>query len=192
MSERFELGAPTQPSEHAELLALVRQSLGFPADRAQDWLRQLGPEHVRIARAGTRVARRPPPDPPPARRSPIDGRSRDRLASRSDPLLLLLPGEEPRRIADHLRWMVRVLDVPAALETRGYSACVRGEVALDVRDDVVPENQATFVVSVEHGRASVHRARSVPRAVAIDGDDDDLARLTSLFTGPARWMPEIF
>jgi predicted acetyltransferase len=136
-------------------------------------------------------------------------------ASPSDPLLLL-PGEEPRRIADHLRWMVRVLDVPAALEARGWTACVRGEVALDVRDDLVPENHATFVLSVENGRAAVHRTRSAPRAVAIDvralaalytgyasaeelrvrggidGDDDDLARLTSLFAGPAPWMAEIF
>lgn len=136
-------------------------------------------------------------------------------ASPSEPLLLL-PGEEPRRISDHLRWMVRVLDVPAALEARGWGACVRGEVALDVRDDGVAENHATFVVSVESGRATVRRVASAPRPVTIDvralaaiytgyagaeelrvrggidGDDEDLARLTSLFAGPAPWMAEIF
>jgi predicted acetyltransferase len=93
---------------------------------------------------------------------------------------------------------------------------VHGEIALDVRDDVVPENQATFVLSVEHGRAAVRRASSAPHPVAIDvralaalytgypgaeelrarggidGDDEDLARLTSLFAGPAPWMAEIF
>jgi len=136
-------------------------------------------------------------------------------ASPREPLLLLL-GEEPWRIAAHQRWLVRVLDVAAALEARGFGACVRGEVALDVRDDVVPENQATFVVSVDGGRAQAQRTSAAPRAVTIDiralaalytgylgaeelrarggidGDDADLARLTSLFAGPAPWMAEIF
>jgi predicted acetyltransferase len=136
-------------------------------------------------------------------------------ASPSEPLLLLL-GEEPWRIADHLRWLVRVLDVPAALEARGWAAGARGEVALDVRDDVVPENQATFVLSVDSGHAVVRRTSSAPHTVTIDvralaalytgylaaeelrvrggidGRDDDLARLTSLFAGPAPWMADVF
>jgi len=56
MSPHFEIGVPAQPSEIEPLLALVVQSLGFPADRASDWLRQLGPENVRIARYGAHVA----------------------------------------------------------------------------------------------------------------------------------------
>lgn len=133
----------------------------------------------------------------------------------ADPVLLLLR-EEPWQIADHQRWLVRVLDVAAALEARGWPPGALGEVALDVRDDVVAENQATFVLSVEAGRAQVRRTDAAPRAVTIDvralaalytgylgaeelrarggidGDDDELARLTALFAGPAPWMAEIF
>ncbi|HMG25166.1 MAG TPA: sterol carrier protein domain-containing protein, partial [Kofleriaceae bacterium] len=136
-------------------------------------------------------------------------------AAPGEPVLQLL-GEEPWRIADHQRWMVRVLDVPAALAARGWSACARGEIALDVRDDVIPDNQATFALAVDAGRAEVRRIAPGPRAVAIDvralaalytgylgaeelrarggieGDDGDLARLGSLFAGPAPWMAEIF
>ena len=136
-------------------------------------------------------------------------------AAPSDPLLLL-PGEEPLRVVEHLRWMVRVLDVAAAIEARGFGACVAGEVAIDVRDDVVAENRGTFAITVEGGRARVRRTTAAPRAVAIDvralaalytgylgaeelrarggidGDDAELARLTSLFAGPAPWMAEIF
>jgi predicted acetyltransferase len=136
-------------------------------------------------------------------------------AAPGEPLLQLV-GEEPAQVADQLRWMVRVLDVPAALAARGYGACVRGEVVLDVRDDLVPENHGAFALAVEGGRAEVRRITGAARAVAIDvralaalytgylsaealvarggisGEPDDLARLSSLFAGPAPWMPEIF
>ncbi|HET7505683.1 MAG TPA: GNAT family N-acetyltransferase, partial [Kofleriaceae bacterium] len=56
MSGPFEIGIPTQLSEIDDLSAVLVQSLGFPADRVVDWVRALGPEHLRIARRGAHVA----------------------------------------------------------------------------------------------------------------------------------------
>src|SRR5437868_862497 len=48
--------APPEPREHDDLLGVLSQSLGFPVDRARDWLHQLGAEHLRVARSGARIA----------------------------------------------------------------------------------------------------------------------------------------
>jgi predicted acetyltransferase len=69
------------------------------------------------------------------------------------PLLLMLA--EPRRLtlrAGDGLWL-RILDVPAALTARGYSA--DGELVLEVTDDVLPEVGGRWRLSVHEGRAQV-------------------------------------
>ena len=55
------------------------------------------------------------------------------------------------------RWILRLLDVPGALEARGYPGGVRAELHLDVRDDFLPGNQGHHVLSVSGGRGKVAR-----------------------------------
>lgn len=131
----------------------------------------------------------------------------------AEPLLLPLePQEFP--VQTWLRWMVRIVDVIAALEERGYAPGLRGELHLDVVDPVLPHNHGRFVLSVEEGRGRVHpggsgalrvQARGLSSLYAsylsawelsaaglVDGDDEVLRTATSFFAGPQPWMPELF
>jgi predicted acetyltransferase len=130
-----------------------------------------------------------------------------------DPLLLLAR-EEKLEVAEHFRWMLRLVDVRAALERRGYSPAVRGEVHLRVRDAVFPENARRWTVEAAGGRGNVREGGS--GAIAIDvrglaalysgylpaedlrsaglceGSDADLAHATALFAGPAPWLADYY
>ena len=57
-----------------------------------------------------------------------------------DPLLLLMR-EQDYQVKLLFHWMLRVLDVPAALEARGYPAGVSGTLHLEVEDELFPENR---------------------------------------------------
>jgi predicted acetyltransferase len=132
-------------------------------------------------------------------------------AGPGDPLLMHLR-EERLTISDVQRCMVRVVDVRAALERRGWSSAVRGELHLAVRDALLRENERRYVLDVSGGRAEVREGGS--GAVGIDvrglaalytgylgaeelrvaglceGADADLARATALFAGPAPWLTD--
>jgi len=130
-----------------------------------------------------------------------------------DPVTRLL-SEEVTRVVSRMEWMVRLIDVEAALMARGYAPAVRGEVHLCVSDDVLPHNQGPMVLEVADGRGQVRRGgrgevtvdvRSLatlytghlsPRALksvgAIEGGDSELATLGAMFAGPAPWMPDMF
>lgn len=80
-------------------------------------------------------------------------RIRSRLGPADHPLLLLVA--EPRRlqlrVTDGL-WL-RVVDVPAALEGRGYSA--DGSIVLDVTDEFMPEVAGRWRLTVSDGLGHV-------------------------------------
>ena len=130
-----------------------------------------------------------------------------------DPTMLLL-SEEIGRATFRMDWMLRLVDVEAALTARGYAPAVRGEVHLDVADDILPENEGRLILEVTGGGATVRKGgrgsvrvdvRSLatvysghlsPLALrsigAIEGEETELATLGALFAGPAPWMPDMF
>ena len=130
--------------------------------------------------------------------------------SPDDPALLCLPERcWTARLTDH--WMVRLVDLPAALEARGWPPGVSGEVHLDVQDAALPENGGRWVLRVSDGRASVSRGGSGafsvdvrglaslyaghlgPEALVVAGLASGSARdAAALFAGPAPWMPDFF
>jgi len=98
------------------------------------------------------------------------GGERDRLCQ-------LLP--EPLAVPyPHSPWMLRLVDVPAALAGRGYAPQVTAEVHLDVRDTTLPANAGRWVFRVAGGQGSLERGGS--GAVAID-----VAGLAALYSGYA-------
>jgi predicted acetyltransferase len=133
--------------------------------------------------------------------------------SPADPLVLLL-GEAPLkpRVRDY--WMLRLVDVRRALELRGYAPAARGELHLDVADDVLPQNAGRLTLTVEDGRAAVGSGgrgelRADVRGLAalysshltpeelrrcgrLDGPEPALATAAALFAGPAPWMRDGF
>ena len=131
----------------------------------------------------------------------------------TDPMLFLLAEQGYESKCLH-RWMVRVLDVPAALQARGYPAGVSAALHLDVTDALFPENQGRFVLEVSEGEAEVRRGGDgdvrldvralaplfsgylVPEALRLAGaltaGDEALRVAALLFSGPPPAMPDMF
>ncbi len=131
----------------------------------------------------------------------------------ADPITYVL-GDQRWKLVDRLDWMLRIVDVRGALEARGYLPDIAGEVHLDVQDDVLPQNNRRFVLEVAESHGHVREGghgdvRIDVRGLAVvysghltavelkttgyvDALDDDLRAMTSLFTGPSPWMPDIF
>lgn len=131
----------------------------------------------------------------------------------ADPILLLLPEHSYRvRLADP--WLLRVVDVPRALEARGYPETVRASVSFRVEDELFPANRGPFVLEVVGGVAQVRRRRSAGARIDIRGlaalytghltaaqlamtdyleaTPAEVAALQAIFTGPTPWMSDAF
>ncbi len=127
----------------------------------------------------------------------------------------LLFAEQTPEVDWQLLWMLRILDVEGALTGRGYADGVARAVGLEVEDDLIARNRDRFTVEVAGGRAHVRRGGDGPtvrisvRGLAAaysgylsaeqlasvglaSGDDAALAALTTIFAGPAPWLPEMF
>lgn len=136
-----------------------------------------------------------------------------------DPLLYLL-GENligsraKARITRPLEWMLRIVDVEAALSQRGYPAGLSAELHLDLHDPLLAGNNGRRVLRVADGRGSVEAggagrvalgvaelaaiysgfmAPSELRTIgAIRGSDEDLALMGAVFSGPQPWIADMF
>jgi predicted acetyltransferase len=130
------------------------------------------------------------------------------------PLMHLMP--QPVWTPPHKSgcWMLRIVDVAAALQARGFGPGRAGRLELDVTDDVLPANQGRWVLEVADGQAEVRpggsgslrldvrglaalysgfsTARELSSVGLADGPEAQLDLATSLFAGPAPWMPDHF
>jgi predicted acetyltransferase len=111
-------------------------------------------------------------------------------------------------------WMSRLLDVPAAIEARGYPE-VDGECAIAVDDPLFEENRGPFLITANAGKVTVEptdRASGDPIPIGLltslftgylstadlvrlggaAPDDPALPVLSRLFAGPAPWSPDFF
>ena len=112
---------------------------------------------------------------------------------------------------------MRVVDVPGALEARGYPA-VEGEAILRIDDPLFPANNGPWKVRAQDGKVAVtsaepHRGvafKPLPIGLfsalytglatpsdlillgALEADDPRAGLLSDLFGGPVPWKPDIF
>lgn len=130
-----------------------------------------------------------------------------------DPLTLVLP-EQTAKPQTVERWMLRIVNVQTALEQRGYAIDFETELHLQVEDDLIPENNRKFVLSVAPGQAEVnpggrgemylsirglaalYAGLFTPRQLQLTGHlEASTAALTTasqLFAGPSPWLPDFF
>ncbi|MBD1924258.1 GNAT family N-acetyltransferase [Microcoleus sp. FACHB-831] len=130
-----------------------------------------------------------------------------------DPLTLLLP-EQTANIRNLERWMLRVIDVPKALEKRGYPLGIETELHLQVEDELLPENNGKFVLKVSNGRGEVTKGgkgelhldvrglaplytglfapHQLQLAGKLEATETALSVATSLFAGSQPWLPDFF
>lgn len=133
--------------------------------------------------------------------------------SPSDPVLLLLP-EQTYQVKLLFHWMLRVLDVPAALEARGYPPGASGTIHFEVQDELFSDNRGSFILEVSGGTGHVRRGGNAlmrldiralaalytgfltPEALrsvgALVADDATVRLATTLFCGPAPALPDMF
>jgi predicted acetyltransferase len=130
-----------------------------------------------------------------------------------DPLLYLLREQEPEMEAQTF-WMLRLLDVPRALEARGYAPGRAGELHLKIDDPLFPENDGPWILTVEDGRGRVVPGgrgsfRTTIRGMAplysgflragvlaaigwVEAPESELRAAEALFDGPAPWLPDMY
>jgi predicted acetyltransferase len=111
-------------------------------------------------------------------------------------------------------WMLRVLDVPAALAARGWPAGLATELHLDVADDVIDENRGRWLVRIADGRATAERggrgdlrldvrglaalytsyasAGELAASGLAEGTPAAFAAAGAAFAGPTPWLADFF
>jgi predicted acetyltransferase len=117
-------------------------------------------------------------------------------------------------VARALDWMLRIVDVRAALERRGYPEGLRAELHFELRDAVLPGNAGRWLLEVADGRgqltrggegrislditdlAALYTGFMAPseRVVlgALAGPAADLGLLAAVFSGPRPYLSDMF
>lgn len=128
--------------------------------------------------------------------------------------LLTLAGHENLHMHYRSDWMLRVADVPKALESRGYCPLVSAEIHFDVCDDLIAENHGRFVLNVSDGVGRVHdgghgsvkvdvrglaslysgylSAEMLASTGMLSAEPADLATASAVFAGPPPWLNDRF
>ncbi len=131
----------------------------------------------------------------------------------AEPLAMIVEEQRVRPVWS-FRWMLRLLDVPAALRERGYPPAT-GETILAVEDGLLPQNRGPWRVIAEDGVIHVEPAEGArvrplgvgalaamfsghlsPFAAArlglLEADDPAVPFLARLFAGPPPFMLDFF
>ncbi|MFN3190227.1 MAG: enhanced intracellular survival protein Eis [Aureliella sp.] len=135
-----------------------------------------------------------------------------------DPLLFRA-AEQRFDVGGQLMTLNRILDVKAALETRGYPPSFEGELHLDISDPIIKKNSGKWILRVQDGCGSVEPGGNgflrasidalVPMFTSYrsatqlhqlgkievgpaDNTDAPLSMADLAFSGPAPWTSEIF
>jgi predicted acetyltransferase len=130
-----------------------------------------------------------------------------------DPLLRLLP-EPEHRVVTKESWMLRLVDVPKALEMRGYPEAAEVELHIEVIDDVLADNNGRFTLHTAGGKAevaeggrgdlrldvrdlaSLYTGMVTPAQLqavgAIEATKEAASAASTLFAGPEPWMADCF
>lgn len=110
-------------------------------------------------------------------------------------------------------WMLRLVDVAAAFEARGYPR-VTAEATIAVEDPWFPHNAGPWRIQVQDGTATVTRAQAGPRPTPVgamsalfsgylrphdavrlgylEANDPSVEGLTAMLAGPDPWCPLFF
>jgi len=131
-----------------------------------------------------------------------------------EPLSQFIAGQDIR-IERSRRWMLRLVNLRAALSARTFAPDITTAVILDVRDPVVHSNSGPHRIIVSGGRAEVERTHSAATTSSVNtlaalysgwltaadafrcgllpgATVHDLRALDTIFAAPAAWTMETF
>jgi predicted acetyltransferase len=131
-----------------------------------------------------------------------------------DPLLANVLGTQEVPVESQIAWMLRIVRVGDALQTRGYSTAIQAEATVNVKDDELPDNSGPWTLQVAQGRMRVerggpggpgitvgglaslysgfHTPAQLRESGQLTGDTAHDAALQAMFAGPLPWMPDFF
>ena len=89
--------------------------------------------------------------------------------------MLLMP-EQRLSVRGQVRWMLRIVDAPAAIAVRGYSPDMEIEVPFSVEDAILPDNAGAWTLRVGGGKGHLEPGGE-------DGPRFGIGALSSLYTG---------
>jgi len=135
-------------------------------------------------------------------------------ASPEDALLLIMP-EQRIAVRGQVRWMLRIVDAPAAFAARGYPPSLEIEVPLSVEDAILAGNNGSWTLRVAEGKGRLDpgdrggprlgigalsslytgwaSTATLSRAGLLEGGSaTQLRALDAAFAGPTPWMMEEF
>ncbi len=141
------------------------------------------------------------------------GRDAQWISGPGTPFLHVM-NEQNYRLEHSIFWVTRMVNVPRALEARGYPEGLAAGLHLEVRDPDLAGNDGRFVLEVADGQGRVRPGGSgalrlgvrglaslyagflspwdLAAAGMLEGDEPTLARAGAVFAGPAPWMPDMF
>jgi predicted acetyltransferase len=135
-------------------------------------------------------------------------------ASPEDALLLIMP-EQHVSVRAQVRWLLRIVDVQAAVAARGYPPSLEIEAPFSIEDALLAENTGTWTLRVAGGQGHLEpgggsgprlgigalsslytgwaSTATLSRAGLLEGGSpDQLRSLDAAFAGPTPWMMEEF
>ncbi|MGB3616055.1 MAG: GNAT family N-acetyltransferase [Elainellaceae cyanobacterium] len=130
-----------------------------------------------------------------------------------DPMALLLP-DSTAGLKALQNWWLRLVNVPQALEARGYAQAIGATLTLNVIDAILPANQGCWTLEVADGcgrvtpggdakitlsvsgLASLYAGVLSPYQLRqmgwLEGSQEALAIAAAVFAGPSPWLPNFF
>lgn len=111
----------------------------------------------------------------------------------NDPFLLALPYPPAVQVQLHEHWMVRIVDLPRAIRSRGWSELCQGRIGFEVDDPHLFVNSGPWTINVAGGRAELERGGTPEVRLHIRGlaalmtgfADADLLDVMGLVSGPS-------
>ncbi len=142
------------------------------------------------------------------------GRNLEWYGPPTEPLADLLD-EDKVEVDWRFRYMIRLLDVPGAIEARGYLTHVEAGVTIGVSDPMFADNEGAWRIEVSGGAAKcartddepaaradvqtwtsiwsgLHDARTEARLGRLQASDEAIAALSAMFAGPMPWISDFF
>lgn len=135
------------------------------------------------------------------------------FTSPDDPFWLTLPQPGPEVVLSQT-WMLRLVDLPAAIAARGFAAALSLEVCFQVEDEIIKENNGIWTLSVADGvgrlrpggtpeaqvriqglaglYSGFHTTRALAARGLLEASPGAADRLDTLFAGAAPWLPDMF
>lgn len=130
-----------------------------------------------------------------------------------DSLSLFFPEQTAKRRSLN-RWMVRILNVPQALEQRQYPNTLQAELHLEIQDELLPSNQGKWILEVANGQGkvtpggrgdlqldirnlaplytSLFSAQQLQQCDRLSGTPAAIALTSQIFNSPLPWMSDFF